>query len=184
MLVQLKDTSIHFKFDDEREQHTAEFSLPAWSGYRSENSVEELSGENVLFLLESESYETHPELASPESYSRAMDWFIEHQDKVRDSAMSAICGYIDVLRNEYGIKDEELDAFTDAGQLANMIDVSYVHFYPQMKNGEPYFALELECNWDPEHGCGIMFHGSRVVDIGGSDVTQGAFDISADGGKI
>lgn len=34
----------------------------------------------------------------------------------------------------------------------------------------PYFGVELACTWEGEHGYGIMFHGTEVVETGGGDV--------------
>lgn len=71
--------------------------------------------------------------------------------------MTTLDRHINVLREDYQIDDEELNAYTDSAQLVCMVDISFVRFYPQSKDGLPYFGLELECNWDPDGGCRIMF---------------------------
>jgi len=182
MQLNIAGQDLKFKIHEEREQWAAPFVLPEWAAFRSENSNEEFEGENVLLLLEAPSADDPQKLAAPDKYANALEWFMANQSAIKQSALTALCGYIDKLRNEYGIEDEELDAFESEDQLTDMVDISYVRIYPQSKDGKPYFALEMECNWDPDGGCGIMFHGATVVDIGGSDSAQGAFDIEGDGG--
>ncbi|MCM2505711.1 hypothetical protein NDN16_18785 [Aureimonas altamirensis] len=41
---------------------------------------------------------------------------------------------------------------------------------PDVAGEPPYFGVELACSWDAEHGYGIMFYGTDVVEWGGGDV--------------
>jgi hypothetical protein len=166
MQVQIGAQTLKFVSDPDYEQPTTLFLLPEWSEFRSENSRQGLEGERVMFTLEPGDSENADSLGEPAAYSRAIEWFLANRMKIKESALEALTGYIDVLRNDYGLDDEELNAFSSKSQLVKMVDISFVHFYPQIKADKPFFALELECNWDPEHGYGIMFHGSDVLDIG------------------
>jgi hypothetical protein len=181
MEIDVGGRKLKFAFDEDRGALVVPFKLPAWAGFKSENSQPDLRGERVMFVLAPESPDA--ELASADRYARAIGWFLDHQEPVKAAALEAIAAWIETLRDE-GIEDEELEDFSSPKQLASMIDLSYVHFYPQGKSGEPYFGLELECNWDPESGCGVMFHGTSVVETGVSDSVQGGFDIEQDGGRV
>jgi hypothetical protein len=182
LLVQGQD--LEFAYDDDHEQYAAAYKLPLWADFHSENSREGQTGAQVILTLESESVEHQHAFSDAAHYAKAINWFLTHQPEILAAALDALHDYIDVLRDEYEIDDDELNTYTHAAQLAHMVDISFVRFYPQSKAGLPYFALELECNWNPDGGCGIMFYGSDVVDIGDSDTAQGAFDIDEDGGEI
>ncbi|WP_427846650.1 DUF6985 domain-containing protein [Brucella pituitosa] len=41
---------------------------------------------------------------------------------------------------------------------------------PPIQGKFPYFGAELACTWDREHGYGVMFHGTNVVNSGGGDI--------------
>jgi hypothetical protein len=183
MQIEVAGRSVNFEFDENREAYVTPFNLPAWAGYRSENSQPDLIGDRVLFILEPEVLGSE-KFADTGCYERGIAWFLAHQDKVQASALAGISAWISTLRDEYGIDDEELNAFSSSRQLTSMVDLSFARIYPQSKGGLPYFGLEFECNWDPEHGCGLMFYGATVVDAGVSDSAQGAFDIAGDGGGV
>ena len=166
MKVQIGAQTLDFVIDPDYEQPTTLFLLPEWREFQSQNSRPGLEGERVMFMLEPEDGEIPDSLGEPAAYSRAIEWFLGNQNQIKEAALDALAGYIDVLRTDYGLDDEELNAFSSKSQLVKMVDISFVHFYTQAKGGKPFFALELECNWDAEHGYGIMFHGSKVLDVG------------------
>jgi hypothetical protein len=182
MQIKVDGRNLTFAFDEGRGAFVAPHSLPAWAGFRSENSRKELTGERVLLILEPEDAESG--LSDISCYATNIDWFLAHQDEVKASALAGISEWIGTLRDEYGIDDEELSAYSRPEQLGSMVDLSFVRIYPHRKQGKPYFGLEFECNWDPESGCGVMFHGAQVVETGVSDSVQGGFDIEGDGGKV
>lgn len=183
MQLNVANANLVFRIDEEMEKHVCEGTLSSWAGFRSENSREELEGENVLLVLESESYESYPNLAPLENYELALEWLLANQADVKTSALEGIRNFIDVMLNEYGIKDDELSSVTSVSQLSSMVDLSFVRIYPQSKDGKPYLGLEFECNWDPEHGCGILLHGTTVLAAGGSEAASGDA-ISDHGGLV
>ena len=164
MRIQIAGEPVEFSFDDLRECYVAPFSLTSWSEFRSENSRPDLRGDRVLLLLPS-----NADKHSPHLIASAIDRFIAHQEQLRDAAAAAIVGFIEELRNDLVIRDDELDAFEGAHQLRTMIDPSFVRFFP----GSARVSIEFECNWDPEHGCGVMFEDMDVIEVGGSDSAHG-----------
>jgi hypothetical protein len=173
MQLNVANACLVFRIDEEMEQYVSEGTLSSWAGFHSENSREGLEGENVLFVLESESYETHPNLAPRENYERALEWLLANEADVKTSALQGIRNFIDVMLNEYGIKDEELSSVSSVSQLSSMVDLSFVRVYPHSNDGKPYFGFEFECNWDPEHGCGVLLHGPTALAAGGSEAASG-----------
>jgi hypothetical protein len=53
--------------------------------------------------------------------------------------------------------------------LRALIGLHAIHIHQVLKDGMPYVGFELGCNWDEEHGLGILVHGNRTVEIGGAD---------------
>ncbi len=173
MQLNVGSATLVFRMEEELDKNVCEGTLSSWAGFRCENSREELQGETVLFVLEPESYESHPDLAPAENYERALEWLLANEADVQKTALQGILGFIDVMLNEYGIKDQELSSVKSLAQLKSMVDLSFVRVYPHAKDGKPYLGFEFECNWDPEHGCGVLLHGSTVLAAGGADSASG-----------
>ena len=172
MEVKVHGKILQFNEDLETGMMTAPFALSEWGKFKSENSRRGLEGEHVQFILWPEDIGAPGILQKSIFYSRIIEWFLDEQKKIKASTLDALTKYIDLLRHDYGIDDEDLNAFSSRTQLTNMVDISYVYFYSRLKARKPIFAFEMECNWDPEHGCGVLFNGSNVVDVGGSDTAQ------------
>lgn len=169
---------------DEFEQWEAPVTLDAWKDFACENSRPDATGANVLLVLELAN-DGSPVEDHKSRYESAFDWVQQHSTRIREAALPAIHRYIhETLIGEYGLDDPDLHRITSPGVLKGEIDLTYLRLSPYQNNGLPYFALEFECNWDPEHGCGVMFHGSEVMDVGMSDTAQGAFDIEGHGGTL
>ena len=169
---------------DEFENWSCQFVLPEWKEFHCENSREDATGENLFLVLRGDD-ERSPEELDPSAYQSGLNWVIQNSAAIREAAMVAIFKYIhETLIGEYGLDDPDLRKIKRKDSLRKAIDPSYLHLFPQAKEGVPYFALEFECSWDPEHGCGVMYWGNEVVEVGISDTAQGGFDIAGHGGKI
>ncbi len=169
MELRIGDATLRFAHDEDTGQLGAVVELQAWHGFACDNSRDELRGARVQLVL---APPDHGRTAEPAGYEQAIAWLFAHQETTRQSVLDAIAGYIDVLRDDYGIDDDELDAFRSVEQLHRMVDLSFVHVYPQSRAGLPYLGFELECNWDPEHGCGLLLHGAEVLDVGGAESAE------------
>jgi hypothetical protein len=65
--------------------------------------------------------------------------------------------------------EDELPVIKNAKQLRDVIGLGTVHVLPVTRNDRAYIGFECGCEWDEEHGFGIMTHGTRVVAHGGAD---------------
>ncbi|WP_440224825.1 DUF6985 domain-containing protein [Dokdonella sp. MW10] len=184
MDISLGDATLSFRFDDDLNQTVCRFRLETWEGFSSENTRDGCDGANVILVLESESDEADPELGSRERYESALLWLVEHQAEARDVVLRGILGHIVVMRTEYGIDDEELNEIESVEQLTANVDLSFVRIFPHSKAGLPYLGFELECDWDPEHGCGVLVCGTDLVDAGTSDSAQSIGAIEEHGGAV
>lgn len=161
-----------FTFDDALDRAVCKIKLSSWAGFRSANGHGGSEGEDVLLLLESGNYDSPPELAPISIYEEAIGWLLAHDFEIRDAILRGVLGFVDVMRNEWGIRDEELDTVSTTEHLTSMLDPSLIRVFPISKDGVPYFGYEFECNWDPEHGCGVLVHGSAVVSAGIGESAQ------------
>jgi hypothetical protein len=76
------------------------------------------------------------------------------------------------LRKKLKHSDEQSPSELPTEKLRNSIGLSQVHVLPYESDGLAYVGLELGCDWDEEHGLGVVMHGTRVVAI---DEAQIAF---------
>lgn len=53
--------------------------------------------------------------------------------------------------------------------LRRLIGLHDIHVHGLIKDGIPYVGYEFGCDWDDEHGLGVLMHGNRAVEIGHAD---------------
>ena len=184
MKFTINGNTLVFQYDEEVNQTICHSSLESWADFTSENSREECEGKNIIFVLEPEDYNVQSSLAPSEKYEAAIGWLLSNQVKARDTVLTGVMSHIETLRSEYGIDDEDLNEVVSTDQLGNMIDLSYVHIFPHSKAGAPYLGFEMECNWDPDNGCGVLIHGLSVVDTGISEAVQHDGAVLDHGGAV
>ena len=98
-------------------------------------------------------------------------------EAVRDAALAAILDYARGLDPAYDLPDD-----LDRAAICGMVGLSVVHVLDVAKDGLAYVGLELGCDWDEEHGCGVMTHAGRVVEAGPADVSFLEWIAEKDGG--
>lgn len=48
----------------------------------------------------------------------------------------------------------------------SLISLGSMSFYPFAKDGLGYVGLGFGCEWDQEHGFGVMLHGLQIIGMG------------------
>lgn len=74
--------------------------------------------------------------------------------------------YVDFLGDE---ADEMMPVIKSPSDFKRLIGLSTVHILSVEKNGFAYVGFEFGCNWDEEHGLGIMSHMDRIFDVGSAE---------------
>ncbi|WP_417209881.1 DUF6985 domain-containing protein [Antarctobacter sp.] len=104
-----------------------------------------------------------------------VQWVSGHYAMQKPTILAAVLeAYPEVRRHyfeDYDLEEneEDLPSIPTAEGLAQVIMLTDV-FVPQIsKDGVPYVGYQFSCEWDKEHGLGILMHGSRIVEIGGAD---------------
>lgn len=102
-----------------------------------------------------------------------LSWFLEHEPQVSREVMDAIVRWCapdcDERRARLG-DDMDIGArIVDVADLRGHIGLHCVHVHQITDRGPPYVGFEFGCDWEEEHGLGVLMHGTRVVEIGHAD---------------
>lgn len=85
---------------------------------------------------------------------------------------------LEALEREYG---ESVPAMSSAEELSAVMGLNQIHILSYAKDGVAYLGFEFGCNWDEEHGFGVLMHKDRIVEVGPAHVS---FDGVAEEGNI
>ena len=56
-------------------------------------------------------------------------------------------------------------------QLRGLIGLNFVHVLAESKDGVCYIGCEFGCEWEEEHGLGVMTHRGEVVAVGHAEMS-------------
>jgi hypothetical protein len=155
-----------------------EITLLSWAGFQTRRgwyagrSSEKPSDGTARLVVASEGdlRPTPPSLAQ----SAAMRYLRENEVAVASAVLNAIfeCyprekeAYEDAMSGEEGATLPEI---TEPHGLRTVIGLSHVHVLSTALNDVAYMGFEFGCEWEEEHGCGVMTHLGRVVKVGYAD---------------
>ena len=156
----------------------ARAKLQVWAGfekqqgrYGSQSSPYPSDG-SVSITFAPEGRGTEP-LSSAES--KLIDWFLENYVQQTTAILSGILTEYPAIRRSY------LDAYGDEGvsdllpeissidDLRRLIRLHNINIHQVKKSDVPYIGYEFGCEWDDEHGLGVLMHANRIVEIGYAD---------------
>jgi hypothetical protein len=110
---------------------------------------------------------------------------LDHEASVAAAVERALLGYypgararnLDAFGGDSLIIEEESErmpeVITDVAGLVPLIGLSAVHVLAEARDGIAYVGFEFGCEWDEEHGAGVMTHRGRIVAVGQADVSSG-----------
>lgn len=168
-----------FKLDEDGFCWVARAKLASWRGYFDRSGSyggpgpDAVSDGTVELVFAPEGRDTSPLTAAELAL---VEWALANERAVSDAARAAICAEYPTLREFYGYSPEEAAAYmpdiASADDLRTLIGLYAFNVHPIGKDGVPYIGLELGCTWDDEHGLGVLMHGTRCVEVGGSDTAR------------
>ena len=152
--------------------------LPAWTGlqkrlgpYASVSGVDQSSGEVHLSV-------SSPEDDIPSAPSEAqVKGFCHVRDNgpaMRDKVLKAIFDVYPKWRDKYkdflgeGL-EKQMPVLHTPSDLRSLIGLSTIHVLRVEKDGLAYVGFEFGCEWEEEHGLGVMSHGDRIIDVGSAE---------------
>jgi len=173
--------------------------LSAWKGYQSRqgpygsrSSSKPSDGTvllDVTFLGDAEEM-TDPAPAQIAAY----EFLKKNQSELADKVLAAIFKAYPKMRkehNEFLTFDDgdpipgavAMPPLKSASQLKKLMGLGTVHILNIAKGGQAYVGFEFGCEWDEEHGFGVMTHKLRMVEVGQGDSSFDEGIAEDDGGK-
>ena len=158
----------------------AEVVLPEWSGFQTRrgwycgvSSPDPSDGSARLRVIRPRGESPIPSVEQAATYEHLLD----HGSAVRDAILAAVFAEYPKFREDYlDSYDEKDDEFADiaAGvpelkhvdELRSLIGLGNLFILPEARDRMAYVGFEFGCEWESEHGMGVMTHGTRVIDIG------------------
>ncbi len=165
-------------------------TLPSWAGFQSRGGAygardrrEPATGRVNVGIQTPRNKPTQPRPSQAAAYR----WLKEHEADVARAVRDAAFAYYPSARAEWlrHFPDDSasLPVLTAPGDLAQVMGLHDVHVLATAKDGFAYIGFEFGCNWDDEHGFGVMTHKDRVIAIGEARrATYRNTEVTADGG--
>jgi len=103
---------------------------------------------------------------------RAWEALLEKSRDYSELILSGLFSHYTRIRPKYlqagGDWAENMPVLAKSDEIAGLIrlrvvDIAWPH------DGTVEVGLSFACNWDPEHGAGIVLRGLSIVDVGGAD---------------
>ncbi|MGC4103794.1 DUF6985 domain-containing protein [Ferruginibacter sp.] len=156
------------------DNYQATLQLPAWQGYQSRQGSyngrdkDAVSDGTVKVFADGRNTDTGK--AYTQQQANAIKYVIENDEKVRDAILAALLSEMPSFVDSY---EDGMPIINSIEDFKNNIGLSIIHIMPADKEDHAYVGFEFGCEWDVEHGMGIMTHKDRIISIGQADV---AFD--------
>jgi hypothetical protein len=152
----------------------AQLRLPSWAGYQSryaaygsEDKAEPSDG-SVTLIFAPEGRGLEP---LSEQERGLIQWFENNEPKVSQAVKEALihwCSCSHDRTNRFDF-DEAFRAIADEDDLRRNVGLYAVNIHQVSSDGVPYVGYEFGCQWDDEHGAGVLMHGTRLVEVGSAD---------------
>ncbi len=158
---------------------SGEVVLPSWAGFqRRRGAYASVSGHtpsdgSVSLTIAPRDADTQTLPTSEQGV--AFRHLTDNEASVAAAVGQALLDYYPGEREAYlDAYDEgevELPEVTELAGMRSLIGLSSVHVLAVAHDGAAYIGFEFGCEWDREHGAGVMTHRGRVVATGQADVS-------------
>jgi hypothetical protein len=163
-----------FEFDDFF--WSAVVQLTSWAGFRDASLAyggltDKRSDGTVRLTYAPEGRDDAP--LNPDELAQ-IRWFLDHEAAVADALLTGLLAAYPALRESYDcytpqeMADYVPPVSTPDG-FRQLIGLNGINIHPIMNSDAPYLGFEFGCEWDQEHGLGVLMHGMRFVELGGAD---------------
>lgn len=98
-----------------------------------------------------------------EKHINGYNYLVENQNAILNQIINAIYEYYCKLCDDFDLENcfvDERDSFIKT------ISPHRIYILDIEKDNIPYIGYEFSCNWEFEHGIGVMLYKNRIVDIG------------------
>lgn len=149
--------------------------LPGWAGFQSrggpyswKDSASPSDGSATLIVKVHDS-EIHRNPS--EAQRQALEFQIKSGDEVVQSVLAALLPWYREVKRNCELDDDLMPSVSSSDEFRKMMGLSQVHIHSHLRDGLGYVGLEFGCDWDEDHGFGVMLHGASVVDIGSAETS-------------
>ena len=130
--------------------------------------------------------ETPPCLEQKSAY----EFFLDNTEKIYSNLLDAVFEIYPEERNfyreGYGWREDlsqeeeqefekeygaDVPEFGSPEELKKVICLRSIYIQATAKDSVAYIGFEFDCNWDEEHGLGVVMHRDRVVEVGQADAS-------------
>lgn len=101
----------------------------------------------------------------------AISYLSQNSLRIKNSLLLAL---LNELPRLWEIYDDLIPAINSIDDFNQFMGLSQIHILPSARDGYAYVGFEFGCDWDEEHGVGVMMHRERVIEIGAAETS---FDI-------
>jgi hypothetical protein len=156
----------------------ADLCLSAWAGYQSRlgpyGSVDSPlpSNGSVRFIFAPEGRNLAP--LNEQEVALAL-WFELNEPAVSKAVKEALldwCSPNNTVRSANFDFGEEFPSINSEHGLRQFAGLHTVYMHQITRSGVPYLGYAFGCQWDEEHGLGVLMHGTRCVEVGLADTAM------------
>lgn len=153
----------------------AELRLPSWADYQSRlgeygsKDKREPSDGSVVLIFAPEGRGIEP---LKEQEMRLVKWFEQNESIVSEQVKLALIRWCSPDSQERTSRfdfDDDFPAIATEDDLKRNVGLYAVNIHQVNSDGVPYLGYEFGCEWDDEHGAGVLMHGTKVVSVGLAD---------------
>src|SRR5262249_46796113 len=150
---------------------SARVRLPSWAGFQSRggsygsiDSHEPSTGTVELSVGGEQANQSVP--PSPEM-AAAFGYLTEHEAEVAQVVIAAVADEARRLLDNGLVEDRHFQrslkrAARGGGDLRKVVGLNAVHILGTSHDGVAYVGFELGCDWEEEHGLGVLTHRNRI----------------------
>ncbi|MFM2386972.1 MAG: hypothetical protein RL660_1729 [Bacteroidota bacterium] len=152
------------------DDYESQLFLSAWVGFQSRqgpyNSKDTDEASTGLVKCYVSGKEVDYVKISTAEQVNAIRYLVDHSVKVRDALFDGLLKQMPELQDCYA---DAIPEIKNLGDFKQYIGLANIHVMPADKDGYAYIGYELGCDWEEEHGIGVMMHKDRVVEFGQAD---------------
>jgi hypothetical protein len=153
----------------------ARLRLASWVDYQSRfgsygsKDTAVPSDGSVTLIFAPEGRELEP---LTDAEMRLVSWFEQNEPDVSAAVKASLiewCSPHSVKRKSQFDFDDDFPVIKNENDLKRNVGLFAINVHQLDVDGVPYLGYELGCEWDDEHGLGVLMHGTRLVEIGLAD---------------
>lgn len=155
-------------YDVEAAEWTAKRKIPELAGFRIPPSGKRRASSFDVSVVAENREEPSGEQA------KAYTWLLAHEASVCRKVVRAIVVYYSWLRQKERAWFDDCDCHEvkTGDDLRELMEFQGLHVCRDHFHGTGLLGFSFACEWDEEHGLGVLTHRSRIIDVGQAEVAH------------